>query len=148
MSTPFVFDAASMSTGVSSVDAQHRQLFVIINDLVDAMERRKGADAVGRSLTSLTTYTRTHFTHEEKCMTAAACPVAKVNALQHEQFMRTVEGLTAKYNAARSKPEAHALLANLAAQVNSAVGQWLKMHILGTDINLNKCPAVQSGQVR
>ena len=97
MPATIVFDPATMSTGVPSIDAQHKQLIAMINTLVAAMESRAGAAVVGRSIDDMAAYTRSHFAHEEKCMVAAACPVAKVNIMQHAQFMTTVADLAAKY---------------------------------------------------
>ena len=129
---PILFDPATMSTGVSSVDQQHRQLIDQINALVVALERGDEASAVGTALRSMQEYTRTHFTHEEKCMRDVACPALKLNELAHATFLRNVEDLSGEF--ARTGPTRM-----LATKVQSSMGMWLKTHIVNTDTKLRPC---------
>lgn len=128
-----VFDPATMSTGVDTVDAQHRQLIAMINSLATALEAGDGGtDAVAKSLRELQGYTRSHFTHEEGCMARISCPVAKANQLAHQTFLRSVEDLANDF--ARTGPTRA-----LAYKLQSSMGSWLKTHIVSTDTKMRTC---------
>lgn len=129
---PIAFDPATMSTGVPSVDLQHRQLIDMINALVVSLERGDEATAVGTALRKLQGYTTTHFAHEEKCMRDYACPVARANELAHQTFLSSVEQLSAEF--ARTGPTRM-----LGTKVQSSMGMWLKTHIVSTDTKLRPC---------
>ena len=128
------FDPRTMSTGDASVDAQHRQLIAIINGMLDAMASGKGKDVIGPSLAKLTAYTRTHFTYEEACMNRYACPAATANRTAHAEFLGVVTAFTAEFN--QTGPTSI-----LAVQLKTAVGDWLRRHIVGTDTQLQPCIA-------
>ena len=70
----------SLTTGVPSVDDQHRHLVGILAKVLDAMEQGCSRAEVGRVLDELDRYTAAHFSHEEECMRRYECPAAQLNA--------------------------------------------------------------------
>lgn len=58
------------SVGVKSIDEQHKQLIVLINDLFEAIMKNEGFEIVKRILEELARYVGDHFTHEEKLLEA------------------------------------------------------------------------------
>ena len=128
------FDPNVMSTGESTIDAQHRQLISIINGLLAAMSEGQGKDAVGPSLTKLAAYTRTHFAYEESCMNRYACPVAAANRKAHVEFLDVVTAFMAEFD--KTGPTTL-----LAMKLKTAVADWLRGHIVGTDAKLRPCIA-------
>lgn len=61
----------SLTTGVPSIDAQHRRLIGILGNVLDAMEHGRSRAEIGRVLEELDRYTAAHFSHEEDCPACA-----------------------------------------------------------------------------
>jgi hemerythrin-like metal-binding protein len=129
---PLVFVPATMATGVESVDAQHRQLLTMINDLVGALERGDGADATRKALGALQGYTKTHFSHEEGCMVKIACPVAALNAQAHQVFLKSVDDFAKEF--ATTGPTRA-----MAFKLQGTMASWLVTHIINTDTKMRPC---------
>jgi len=49
------------SVGIAEIDAQHRHLVKMVNDLYEAMYAGQGREALGKILSGLIRYTQTHF---------------------------------------------------------------------------------------
>lgn len=58
----------SYEIGVPEIDAQHRALVRLINQLFDAMKEDRGQAAMSLILDELFDYVQLHFTTEENCM--------------------------------------------------------------------------------
>jgi hemerythrin len=127
-----VFSPATMGTGVGSVDAQHRQLFDVINRLSADMAAGKGKDEVGWVLGELAKYAISHFSHEESCTARFGCPVAAQNKAAHAAFLQTFTALKAEFD--RTGPSA-----TLAIRVQQEVSKWITNHIVGVDVKLRPC---------
>jgi hemerythrin-like metal-binding protein len=127
-----VFNPTTMGTGVDSVDAQHRQLFDLINKLTDDMAAGKGKDDVGKVLNELAKYAISHFSHEESCMARFNCPVAVQNKAAHAAFIQTFTGLKAEFD--RTGPTA-----TLAMRVQQEISKWITNHIVGVDVKMKPC---------
>jgi len=74
----------SMSTGVPEIDAEHKELLRRFNDFHEAVKNRHGKEALERTLTFLTAYTASHFTHEEACISWLRCRAAEANKVAHD----------------------------------------------------------------
>jgi hemerythrin-like metal-binding protein len=61
----------SFAVGIPHVDAQHKQLFGIVNELHQAMKSGQSKSVVGQTLEKLVAYTVTHFKDEEALMRRA-----------------------------------------------------------------------------
>jgi hemerythrin len=123
---------ASMTTGVESLDAQHKQLIAWLNDLLAAMSQGRGRTEIERLLDQLGGYAVTHFGDEEKCMTRYRCPVAEANAEAHKEFVATFMSFKAEY-------EQGGATAHLVVRVESELMRWLAGHIKRTDAQLAHC---------
>ena len=53
------------------MDAQHKQLITLINNLHSAMSQGRGKDVLQKTLDELINYTKIHFATEEKLMMEA-----------------------------------------------------------------------------
>jgi hemerythrin-like metal-binding protein len=122
----------SMSTGLESVDAQHRQLIAWLNDLLVAVSEGRGRSEVAVVLDQLENYSATHFSHEEACMARFNCPVAAQNIAAHKEFVRTFTGLREEFD--RDGATAH-----LVVRVETQLMHWLTSHIKRTDARLAAC---------
>ena len=56
----------SLRVNIAEIDAQHRKLVGMINELNEAMRMGKGKEILGKTVQGLIEYTQTHFQTEEK----------------------------------------------------------------------------------
>jgi hemerythrin len=122
----------SMSTGIESVDAQHRQLIAWLNDLLAAVSEGRGRSEVAVVLDRLESYSATHFSHEEGCMAKYNCPVAAQNIAEHKEFVKT-------FTALREDFDRDGATAQLIVRVETQLMRWLTSHIKRTDTRLAAC---------
>lgn len=110
-------------TGLREVDAQHRQLFVLMNTLTDKLARPETVAEAGPALRSLEVCTREHLQWEEKLLLASAYEHVVDHLLAHQHLLKSLYGIIADYEAGRPINE-------------RAVGyfnHWFSNHILGSD---------------
>ena len=122
----------SMTTGVDSLDNQHKQLIAWLNDLLSAMSVGRGRGEVESLLDKLGGYAVMHFGHEEDCMARYNCPVAALNAAQHKDFVAT-------FSSFREEFDRDGATAHLVVRVESELMRWLAGHIKRTDTQLAPC---------
>ncbi len=122
----------SMSTGVDTIDQQHKQLISWLNELYDAMQAGKGRDQIGPLLDKLGQYVGMHFKHEEECMAKYKCPVAAQNIAAHKGFVET-------FGQFRREFETGGANVALVLKVQKELMGWLTGHIKGVDTKLQTC---------
>ncbi len=122
----------SMSTGVDSLDAQHKQLIAWLNNLLVCMSEGRGRAEIDGLLSQLGAYATLHFGNEEECMEKWKCPFAAQNVAAHKEFVATVQNLRDEFD--RSGPTSH-----LVVRVESELMRWLSTHIKRTDTTLRPC---------
>jgi hemerythrin len=122
----------SMSTGVDTLDNQHKQLIAWLNDLLDAISLGRSGAEVARLIDRLSGYTVMHFGGEEACMEHYRCPVAARNAAAHREFVLTLAAFKGEY-------EATGVTAQLAVRVQTELMRWLTGHIKRIDAQLGHC---------
>lgn len=76
----------SLSVGIVEVDNQHKKLVGMLNDLSEAMKARKGNEVLGKIISDVVAYTRTHFAVEEKYFAQFCYP----DAAEHKKSMRAL----------------------------------------------------------
>ena len=124
--------AATMSTGVDEIDAQHKELISRLNDLFQRMQTGEGAAALKGLLDFLGTYASWHFSREERCMDAVQCSVAAANKQAHAAFLKTFTDL-------RKRFEAEGPTTTLVLQAQRELSSWLTSHICKIDTHLKAC---------
>jgi len=87
----------SMSTGVQSLDDEHRQVIAWLNKLLEAMLQGKGHAEIEGLLDKINRYTAIHFRHEEECMARYKCPAAQKDAADHARISKVLAALNAEY---------------------------------------------------
>lgn len=115
------------SVGHERMDAQHQQLFDIVNQLYDGMKQPGGAsdELLQTTIESLCDYTRSHFAEEEQLMLTAGYP----DYLRHKQAHDLLMGKVEEFEARMHNGEVR-----LAAEVLPfLVGEWLVSHIAFED---------------
>ena len=122
----------SMTTGVESLDNQHKQLIAWLNDLLAAMSVGRGRAEIAGLLDQLGAYAVTHFGSEEECMTRYRCAFAAQNVAAHKDFVAT-------FTSFREEFERDGATAHLVVRVESELMRWLASHIKRTDAQLAPC---------
>lgn len=112
------------AVNVPELDTQHKRLFDLINTLADAMQQGKGKEAIGRVVTELAAYTKSHFAAEEAYMQRQHYPALASHKMLHAEFIRRVNLLSAKL--ANGDP-------TVSMDALTFLKDWLAMHIKGSD---------------
>ena len=100
--------------------------------LGDAMREGKGAAEVMRILSFLETYAQRHFSHEENCMHQYRCPTAQANKKAHAEFLTY-------FTKMKSDCQVHGVSTVKVLELQGALGNWLRNHIMKIDSALMPC---------
>lgn len=116
--------STALSVGIDEIDAQHRALIDLINEMQDALARdlpRKEQLAV---LARLAEYTKIHFAVEESLMRILGYPDYEQHRSQHEGLVRSMLDLQRRLDAGDASID-EGLMRHLR--------HWLLDHILNSD---------------
>lgn len=116
-------------TGNKKIDEEHKQLFLLVNELHNAMKKGHGKEILQETLDKLIKYTIQHFTHEEILMLSKSYPRYKQHKEQHTELTYKVKELRAKFVAGNT---------NINVELLHFLHQWLTHHIKGEDLKLFK----------
>lgn len=119
----------SYRTGHNLVDAQHQELFRMVNDLHDAMVANKAREVLMPTLEKLAKYTMEHFRSEEGLMTKISYPAISEHRHKHAELTREVKDLMEKYRSGK---------AVLSITLSNFLANWLRHHIKEDDMALIK----------
>ena len=78
------------------IDADHRQLVELVNELHTATSQGQGQEVVASVMERLISYTRQHFTREEQGMEAAAFPGLAAHREKHHAITAQLQALQAQ----------------------------------------------------
>ena len=120
------------STGIISIDRQHRMLFEFFNDFEECIATGKGKSYLETGFPLLEAYAKAHFKFEEDCMEEQECPAAHENKEAHRAFVIKVEAIKSRFNT--SKVSAETL-----TELHGFLEQWINTHIIGIDTQLKDC---------
>jgi len=114
----------ALETGVAEMDAQHRRLFKLIDDLDLAISEGKIRTAVGEVIPELAAYAVRHFAEEEAMMAARRTPGLEAHKAIHRSFEAKVAETMESLNSGRGV---------VASSLVNFLQDWLVQHIGGTD---------------
>ena len=114
----------NFSVKIAEIDAQHKKLIDMVNELSDAMAVGKGADALGDILSRLVQYTQTHFATEERLLKLYGYPNYDEHCAQHYNLTRQVLEIQDHYLTTHL---------GLTIPVLDFLNEWLAKHILQSD---------------
>ena len=120
----------SFATGVAKFDQQHMKLFDMVNELHDAMQKKRSKEAIGSILNRLIEYTGSHFAQEEEAFRIARYPDELQHKQHHSKLVGQVLELHAKFNSGE---------ALLTHSVIEFLQDWLINHIKGVDKLYGPC---------
>lgn len=115
-----------MSVGVDALDADHRKLMALVNELHAAVRGRAPRETIGRILDELITYTEYHFAVEEQLQKLARFPDRDAHAEKHRRLEQQVRDMRETF---RRDP-----VALNKVEVFDFLSDWLVRHILGDDM--------------
>jgi len=121
--------SADLETGYYAIDSQHKELFNLTSNLVEACESDKSLEILGDTLNFLASYTVKHFGDEEALQIKYNFPDYKRHKTLHDAFKAKALELIAQFKQDGS-------CATLRAQVNSVIVRWLLQHIRGEDFKV------------
>jgi hemerythrin-like metal-binding protein len=116
-----------MSVGVPEIDADHKTLVGLINNLHHAIGDDEEYATLGSVLKALEDYAAHHFAREERMMEAAAYPAIGNHVAAHQNLAAQVLELKHRYDHDRTAVRAKDCL--------SFLNKWLVEHICSTDMD-------------
>lgn len=119
------------SVGVVELDAQHKKLFSLVNELHEAMAAGQGKEALERTLASLINYTRSHFAAEERFMKASGYPKFLQHKAEHEALTKKVLDYQKSYRTGKIA---------LSIEVMDFLKGWLRQHVMASDKRYSPFP--------
>jgi hemerythrin-like metal-binding protein len=128
---------ATYSVGIPSIDAEHQQLFAMVNELHDAMRAGKGKEAAPVILKKLQQYTVQHFSHEESFMKAAKYVGYPSHKVEHDKLVSQVDALMADFSKGKG---------TLTLDLLTFLHNWLKNHIMQSDQKYS--PAFKAAKIQ
>jgi hemerythrin-like metal-binding protein len=125
MQALFIVWTKKMSVGVEVLDADHKKLIALLNDLHDGIAAGHGTERLERVLDGLVDYVGTHFAHEEEYFAQTGYPGAAEHIQEHRAMTKLLLDVQARYN--KGKFEA------LSLGTMNSLKDWLDEHVQGTD---------------
>lgn len=116
-----------METGYSDVDAQHRALYSLVNDLNACAVLGNDPARSTAALERIVRHTITHFQDEEALMIHSAYPRVQEHIASHRAFSRSVADLIAAHRQGRGPS---------VQELATLMDDWLETHIRSEDQQL------------
>jgi hemerythrin len=115
--------------GVPEIDRQHKEIFLRLDALLQAIRGGSSREEVGRTLAFLREHVATHFKAEEALMREAAFPGTATHRVEHERFASDLDLLAKEHSRDGASP-------SLVLRVSGRVSEWLREHIHRADREL------------
>lgn len=112
------------SVGIESLDQDHKKLIALLNQFITAYDYAMSESYEREALDDLISYTKYHFSREEKLMEEYDYPDFTAHQAQHKQMFEQVEFFVELYN-----KKGHDAL----DEISEFLTNWLINHINGTD---------------
>ncbi len=111
--------------GIKTIDAQHKQLIELINELNVAMATGESTNVLSDILSGLTQYTRIHFAYEEKLLEIHGYPQTVEHQQEHHKMISQVEQFNQQFMLDPTSA--------ISLELMQYLTNWLTNHILVTD---------------
>ena len=118
------------STGISTIDSQHKELFRRINNLVVAIKEHRCKAEIDGTIKFLDDYARVHFAEEEKYMRDTNYGGMEEQKADHRRYLSALTELKTE----ASLPRVPGSTYDLSATTNQVVVDWIIDHILKLDM--------------
>jgi len=118
------------SVGIQSIDDQHKELFELLDSLLEAMIHGQGSTATAWIILKLDYFASVHFQKEEFFFQRFNYPDAEKHIMEHNYFLEKISSL---------KYELKSGNANLALKLFHLLKDWIERHILIVDKQYSEC---------
>ncbi len=125
-----------LSVGIRTIDEQHKELFLKINDLVAAIKQKTCKYKIGDVVKFLEDYIIFHFGEEEKYMQEHNYPGYLKHREQHRKFIENFNRL--KQELPKLEGGKNPGSYDLSVETNQVVVDWILDHIVRIDRDLGK----------
>jgi len=116
----------SFETGNELVDEQHKEIFRLVQQVLDADAFANRKAQIETALDFLSGYAVRHFASEEALMAESNYPAFEEHKAQHDSFVKEVVAFME-----RVKTEGGTI--SISETINNFVIEWLKEHIMDRD---------------
>jgi hemerythrin len=122
---PFMVWNDHLSVGVEAIDADHKKIVGMVNELYDAILAGCGRKKLDTLLDRLVDYTRYHFAREEELLTRTGYPDVAEHKREHDEMATWMNTAWHRYhNSSAIAPSLDAI---------NYLTDWLYNHVLGAD---------------
>lgn len=119
----------SLTVGIETIDEQHRYFFDLVNDIHDAVIKRRNIRAAARHIRELEVYANVHFQAEEEMMAHYGYAGIKQHMIQHQHFRDRLH---------RLRIELHTSPLTAPHDALNSVTHWITTHIHHEDKKLKQ----------
>jgi hemerythrin len=127
------WDEEAMTTGVASIDEQHRELIAKINELYRIHQAGATVEDIKVILKYLGNFAKKHFQEEEELMEKFKCPTRSTNCSAHARFLQDYQELVSNFSIEQDADQT-------ASEIERMAARWLVSHICRVDIGLREIP--------
>lgn len=120
-----------LATNSFLIDSQHKQLFKIINELLDACKKGQAKTEVVKVVDFLERYVNEHFATEESFMEQHNYPHIAAHKRQHEEFKKSFKNFKDRLNN-------EGITLSFAISLTHSLVEWLTKHIRVVDKELGE----------
>ncbi len=120
----------AISTGVADVDADHKKLIDLLNQIFISSYAGVSSEMLDKILKELMDYTIYHFDREEKYLKEHGYPLLAEHNIQHEKLKDQLREIISKVNESN--------LENLSDETYAFLRGWLIDHIQAHDLEYAK----------
>ena len=117
------------SVGVRVLDAQHKQIVIMVNSLIEMSDTKVDSEIISDTLTKMTKYAIDHFEKEEQYMLDYGYPEYSSQKKQHQEFKIKTVGFCM---------ETMAHKATVPTEIFTYLRSWWTNHILQEDMKYKK----------
>lgn len=112
------------SVNVSEIDAQHKKLIGLINEMYDAAKVGRGTGILGTVLKELVDYTVYHFRTEEELFRQYGYPEFENHKKQHDDLTQNARNLKKEFDDGNNL---------ITVELMRLLSRWLNVHVLEED---------------
>lgn len=118
------------SVGIQSIDNQHREIFVVLEKLVEAMKKGHASDVTNQIVVDLERYAVNHFQKEEYFFQRFNFPGSAMHINEHQNFIKKITALKSDLKSGKI---------TLTFDLLSFLKEWIDHHILVVDKQYSEC---------
>lgn len=117
-------------TGVAEIDAQHKLLFEIYNELVDAKNEGHGTKVMNEILARLFQYTKEHFASEEELLEARRYEKFDEHHKHHMDLVKSIRHYVLRHTRNGER---------ISGEMLTFLRKWITEHIMVEDMKYVEC---------